>query len=64
MLEAIETYISTGESLEFAFVGGGIYLDDLELLSNSFENFKCHGVITPNETAQLNARDTWAFPPI
>lgn len=64
MLEAIETYFSKGGSLEFAFAGGGVYSDDLEQFSERFENFKYHGVITPNEAAQLNARYTWALLPI
>lgn len=64
LIEAIDQYHSEGGQLPFVFAGGGVYANELKILSEKHEQVTYLGVITASEAAQLNADYQWALLPI
>jgi hypothetical protein len=64
LLSAIEEYFKRGGALEFAFAGGGIHAQDLQVCAEKFARFHYLGLISAHDAAVLNTRYTWALIPI
>lgn len=64
IVDAIERYLSSGGSLEFAFAGGGVFAPTLKQLADQYEEVRYDGLVSATEAAQLNAEYEWALLPI
>lgn len=64
LMAAIRHYVAAGGTLQFTFVGGGIYADDLSELAESCDQVSYLGVLPASDAAALVGRHRWALLPI
>lgn len=64
LVDAIERYLASGGSLEFAFAGGGVFAPTLKQLADRHPQVRYDGLVSATQAAQLNADYEWALLPI
>ena len=64
LINAITEYRKKGGSLEFAFVGGGVFSDQIFKLSKNISLIKYHGLVTSEQAGFISSKYEWALVPI
>ena len=64
LINAITKYRKNGGSLEFAFVGGGVFSDQIFKLSKNISLIKYHGLVTSEQAGCISSKYEWALLPI
>ena len=64
LINAITEYRKRGGSLEFAFVGGGVFSDHIFKLSKNTSLIKYHGLVTSKQAGFISSKYEWALMPI
>jgi glycosyltransferase involved in cell wall biosynthesis len=64
LINAITEYRKKGGSLEFAFVGGGVFSDQIFKLSKNISLIKYHGLVTSEQAGCISSKYEWALLPI
>ena len=64
LIQSIKKYYQDGGNLDFTFIGGGVYSDDLMNLDKSFSKFHYLGTLASDECNQITASFEWALLPI
>ena len=64
LINAITEYRKRGGSLEFAFVGGGVFSDQIFKLSKNISLIKYHGLVTSEQARSVSSKYEWALVPI
>ena len=64
LINAITKYRKKGGSLEFAFVGGGVFSDQIFKLSKNISLIKYHGLVTSEQAGCISSKYEWALLPI
>ncbi|WP_127347777.1 glycosyltransferase [Pseudidiomarina mangrovi] len=64
LLDAIESYINGGGTLNFSFAGGGVYGPKIEELAGKHSQVTYHGYVKPSSANKLVAEHRWAILPI
>jgi len=64
ILKSIDKYKEQGGVLPFLFIGGGVYSDEINALSNKYEDITYGGFVDANIANDLTSRYEWALLPI
>lgn len=64
LLESIAEYLKNGGTLNFTFIGSGVYLAKIKRMEKKFNMVTCHGFIPSNEAAKIVSQHRWALLPI
>jgi hypothetical protein len=64
LLESIESYLSNGGTLDFTFIGSGIYLQEIQRMAKEFSSVSCLGFLSSKESAEIVSQHRWALLPI
>lgn len=64
VLDAIDEYLSLGGSLEFCFIGAGVYKNRIIGLANLYEEFSYKGYVTAKEALEISSGYQWGLLPI
>ena len=64
LINAIKEYSQRGGSLEFAFAGGGIFSNQISVLSKNISLIKNYGFVTSEQAGSISSTYEWALAPI
>jgi hypothetical protein len=64
ILNSITEYLNNGGTLNFTFIGSGVYLSKIKLMSQQFQAVSCLGFLPSQEAADIVSQHRWGLLPI
>jgi hypothetical protein len=64
LLESITKYLNDGGTLNFTFIGSGIYLPEIQALSRKFDSISSLGFLPSEKAANIVSQHRWGLLPI
>lgn len=64
LLKGIEIYLESGGKLSFTFIGGGVYVPQIEALAEKYSQVIYMGYLMPSKANRIVSEHRWAILPI
>ena len=64
LLKSISEYLEEGGTLNFTFIGSGVYLSEIKKMSQKYSSVSCLGFLPSEDAAAIVGQHHWALLPI